>query len=183
MIKILGKIIVLICFNLTLLQAGSVTSTVESTEILQGESVILSITIVGQEFDTLPNIPEISGSEVLGSNRSIKSRIITVDGKATMEQTAVLMLEFRPTTNITIPAFQVSIDGEIKYTKPIEIKIVKSKPKISQEAKFLIEMNSTKESVIVGEPFVVNVYFKQKKGLNVVSIDYKEPSFKKFFSK
>lgn len=183
MIKILGKIIVLICFNLTLLQAGSVTSTVESTEILQGESVILSITIVGQEFDTLPNIPEISGSEVLGSNRSIKSRIITVDGKATMEQTAVLMLEFRPTTNITIPAFQVSIDGEIKSTKPIEIKIVKSKPKISQEAKFLIEMNSTKESVIVGEPFVVNVYFKQKKGLNVVSIDYKEPSFKKFFSK
>ena len=186
MIKTLGRLATLllfICLNLSALQAGTVTSTVESKEILQGESVLLNITIVGEEFDTLPNIPRVGGAEVLSSTRSMKTRIMTVNGKATMEQTSVLMLEFKPTTDITIPAFQMSIDGEVQSTEPIEIKIVKSKPKRKQETKFLIEMNATKGHLMVGEPLIVNIYFKQIKNVDVMSIDYKKPEFKLFFSK
>jgi len=166
-----------------MLYAGKITSHVEYKEILQGESVILTITIVGEEFDTLPNIPRIGGAKVLGSNRSMKTRILTVKGKAVMEQTSILMLEFRPTTSLIIPAFQMMIDGELKSTESIKISIVKSKPKRDEEIKFLIEMNSTKERVMVGEPLVVNVFFKQRIDVNVVSIDYQEPPFKAFFSK
>jgi hypothetical protein len=166
-----------------MLYAGKITSHVASKEILQGESVILTITIVGEEFDTLPNIPRIGGAKVLGSNRSMKTRILTVNGKAVMEQTSILMLEFRPTTALIIPAFQMMIDGELKSTEPIEINIVKTKPTSDEESKFLIEMNSTKEHIMVGEPLVVNVFFKQKTDVDVVSIDYKEPPFKAFFSK
>lgn len=183
MIKTLGSILLLLYLNLTVLYAGKITSHVASKEILKGESVILTITIVGEEFETLPNIPRIGGAKVLGSNRSMKTRILTVEGKAVMEQTSILMLEFRPTTDLTIPAFQMMIDGELKSTQPIDISIVTSKPKREEESDFLIEMNSTKERVMVGEPLVVNVFFKQKTDVDVVSIDYQEPPFKAFFSK
>ena len=183
MTRTLGSLLFIIYLNLTLLKAGTITSTVESKEILKGESILLTITIVGQEFDTLPNIPRISGAKVLGSNRSMKTRIITVNGKAVMEQTSVLILEFRPTTDIVIPAFQMRIDNELKSSEPINIRIVSTKPKSSQEAKFLIEMNATKTSVMVGEALITNVFFKQKRGVDILSIDYKEPLFKEFFSK
>ena len=165
-----------------MLQAGSITSTVESKEILRGESVVLSIIIVGVEFDILPDIPRIGGAKILDSHRSVQTRILTVDGKAVMEQTAVFMLEFKPTTSLSIPSFQVTIDGEIKTTKSIDIKIVKERAKVEQEAKFLMEMNSTKERVMVGEPLIVNIYFKQKKNIEVKRTEYKEPSFKGFIS-
>ncbi len=183
MIKTLGSILFLLYLNLTVLYAGKITSHVASKEILKGESVLLTITIVGEEFDTLPNIPRIGGAKVLGSNRSMKTRILTVEGKVVMEQTSILILEFRPTTNLTIPAFQMMIDKELKSTKSIDISIVTSKPKREEESQFLIEMNSTKDRVMVGEPLVVNVFFKQKTDVDVVSIDYKKPPFKAFFSK
>jgi len=183
MMKILGRLSLLIAFCFGLLQAGGITSTVKSREILKGESVILTITVVGENFETLPDIPMVGGAKVLGSNRSMKTRMLIRDGKNIMEQTAILMLEFQPTTSITIPSFQVNIDGELKSTKPIDISIVKKRAKVEQKDDFLMEMNATKDSVVVGEPLVVNIYFKQKENLDVTSIDYKAPLFKSFFSK
>ncbi len=180
--RILGSILILISFNLSFLQAGSITSRVEHKEILKGESVILSIAIVGVEFDTLPDIPRIGGAKVLGSKRSVQSRILTVKGKAVMEQTAVLMLEFKPTTSLSIPSFQVTIDGELKQSEPIDITIVKERAKSQEEPKFLMEMNSTKERVMLGEPLIVNVYFKQRKNIEVKRTEYKDPIFKGFTS-
>lgn len=188
MIKNLGNffksILFIISFTFSSLDAGSITSVVESKNILKGESVILTITIIGEKYETLPNIPRIVGAEVIGSNRSTKTRVILVNGKEIMEQVSILMLEFKPTTNITIPAFQMSIDGVMKSTQPIDINIVKSKPKKKADRlNFLIEMSSSKKSATVGEPFVIHVRFKQKENVEVKSIDYKEPHFNGFFSK
>ncbi|RUM76619.1 MAG: hypothetical protein DSZ11_00335 [Sulfurovum sp.] len=180
--QILGSLLILIYFNLSWLQAGSITSTVESKEILRGESVLLSIIIVGEKFDTLPDIPRIGGAKILGSHRSVQTKLLTVDGKAVMEQTSILRLEFKPTTSVSIPSFQVTIDGEVKRTSPIDITIVKERAKEEQEAKFLMEMNATKERVMVGEPLIVNIYFKQKKNIEVKRTEYKDPSFQGFIS-
>jgi len=74
--QILGSLLILIYFNLSWLQAGSITSTVESKEILRGESVLLSIIIVGEKFDTLPDIPRIGGAKILGSHRSVQTKLM-----------------------------------------------------------------------------------------------------------
>jgi hypothetical protein len=180
MIRILGSIFLLLT---SILYAGSIEANVDSDEVFPGESVILTISIVGEDIKSLPNIPSIGGATVINSSRRSGSSFSSVNGKAKMEVTESLILEFIPEHNMTIPSFQVKVDGKIESSRPIEIKISKEKKRTVLSEKFALDMELSKREAFIGEPIIAIVKFRQKRGISVLDIEYKQPKFKGFFSK
>jgi hypothetical protein len=48
---------------------------------------------------------------------------------------------------------------------------------------FALDMELSKTEVFVGEPIIAKIKFRQKKGINLLDIEYQQPKFKGFFSK
>ena len=162
---------------------GSAEVSVSESEIYRGESAFLTISIVSnQKSDTLPKIEEIAGSAVLDSRRTSNSQYMELKGQCLMKHIETLTLEFKPLKSISIPSFAFMIDGEQKVTKSIALNVLATKRK-AKNSYFLIEMNSNKSNVYLGESFVVSVVFKQQKELDIMKIEYVKPRFKEFFSK
>ena len=178
--KILGSFFLSIGF----LMAGSITATVDSTKVLEGDSVMLTLAVTGQDNAVIPDIEEINGEKVFNIQRRSRSNFVYVNGKSSMERTQILMLEFRPKSNMTIPSFSVKVDGEIKKTNPIDITLLKSSSGVKRASKdFSLDIQMEKTKFYLGEPMVLNVYFKQRTNLDVLQIEYTPPKFKDFFSK
>jgi hypothetical protein len=166
------------------LGAGSIDAHVDREKIYRGESVILTISIVGDDIQSLPDIPTIGEAKVIYSNRKGGTNLIYLNGKAKMQLLESLILEFRPKKDMVIPSFQIEVDGEIKSTKSIEIKVSQEKKKsIISSDNFSLDMKLSKTKMFLGEPIVATVKFRQKKSINVLKIEYKMPEFNGFFSK
>lgn len=180
MFRILGSFLLFISF----LSAGSITATVDSTNVVEGDSVMLTLAVTGQDSAVIPDIEEISGEKVFNIQRRSSSNFVYVNGKSSMERTQLLMLEFRPTSDMTIPSFSVKVDGKVESTNAINIKILKPATGTKRATKdFALDIQVEKLKFYLGEPIVLNLYFKQRTNLNVMQIDYTAPAFKDFFSK
>jgi hypothetical protein len=185
MIKILGKRVVLwLCFATGMVQAGSVEAMVDEHEVAKGESVLFSITVVGEESDPLPELSDINGYKIEQITRNRGSDFVHIDGKSVMQTTTTITYEFKPQFNMTIPAFQVMVDGKVETTEAISLRVVEkrvgSKPKNKY---FSLEMRLNKENAYVGEPLVATVIFRQNSKINLMELDYKKPPFTNFFAK
>ena len=178
--KILGSFILFITF----LSAGSITATVDTAEVLKGDSVMLTLTVTGKDASEIPNIEEINGQKVFNIQRRMSSNFVHVNGVSSMEKTQMLMLEFRPDANMTIPSFSVKVDGKVAGSKPIKVTVMKLSKGMKHENKdFALDMKLEKTKFHLGESIVLNLYFKQRSNLDVLQIDYTPPAFKAFFSK
>jgi hypothetical protein len=179
--KILGSLLLL---GLTFLSAGNITATVDTEEIIEGDSVLLTLSVVGKNIDNIPDIEEINGVKVESVQRRSGTNFVHVNGVSSMEHTQILILEFRPDQNMTIPAFSAKVDGEIKSTNPINVTISKSATGMKRSTKhFSLDVQLSKSTFYLGESIVLNVYFKQRTQIDVMQIDYTPPKFKDFFSK
>jgi len=167
------------------LSAGSFTATVDSTEVAKGDSVLLTLTVTGVDVDEIPDIPEIDGKKVLNIKRPpLVSNFVTVDGKSRMEKTHLMIMEFRPDSEMLIPSFSAMVDGEMKVTQPIKVKIVEPVEGMKRATKdFALDIKVEKSKFYLGEPIILHLYFKQRKHIDVMKIDYTPPAFKDFFSK
>lgn len=168
----------------TFLYAGSVKATISEIEVVKGDPVLLTITVVGSKSDSLPNIKEIAGVPVIGITRGGSSSYIHVNGQSKMEHTQTLTLEFVPERNMTIPAFQLQVDGVIKSTDVIELIVIdKVTGAKKSNVNFSLAIKSSKSKVYLGESFLITVYFKQRTIIDLMHIDYHPPAFKDFFNK
>jgi len=179
--KILGSLCVFISF----LSAGSITATVDSTEVVEGDSVLLTLAVTGENVDIIPDIPEIDGKKVFNIKRPpMLSNYVSVNGKSHMEKTHLMIMEFRPDSEMLIPSFSAMVDGKMEVTKPIKVKVLKAVKGMKRETKdFSLDIKIEKSKFYVGEPIVLNLYFKQRINSDVVKIEYAPPAFKEFFSK
>jgi len=181
MIQILGSILLFLIP--TLMYAGSIEAHVDSDEVFPGDSVILTISVVGEDIKSLPDIPSVGGAKVVNSSRRSGSSFTSINGKAKMEVTESLILEFVPEHNMTVPSFQVKVDGKIESSEAIDIKVTKEKKRTVLSENFALDMELSKTEAFVGEPIIATVKFRQKRGVHVVDIEYQQPKFKGFFSK
>lgn len=180
MYKILGSLV--LC--LTFLSAGKITATVDSREVLEGDSVLLTLSVTGKNIDTVPQMNEISGYKVFNTQRRSSTNFVHTNGVSRMEKTQILMMEFRPDANMTIPSFSVKVDGQMESSEAIEIKVLKSATGMKREtADFSLDITMNKEKFYLGESIILNLYFKQRNNIDVMQIDYTPPAFKEFFSK
>ncbi len=166
------------------LQADSVEATVNAQEVVIGNPVQLSIKAVGKAV-AFPNINQINGMNVTSSGSSQSSSMsITSQGMVSRIHTVRTYL-FVPNRDMIIPSYTVNISGTKHKTNPIQIKVVQSKaPTVQNNSKFSFVLKSDKQSVYVGESFVVTLYISVSNALRGMQIgNLVEPSSQDFFIK
>lgn len=182
MLRILGSLFIGL-LTMNALHAGIVEATVDKSKVVRGDSVQLSITVMGEEFDNLPDIPTIAGVDVLNSQRSQGSRYSYINGESKSEQSETLILEFEPDKNVTIPPFKFEVDGKMEESEPILIEVVEPSNQIISTQKFSLDLELDKKSVALGEPIIATVHLRERRDADVMRREYQHPSFKSFFSK
>lgn len=182
MIKILGSLLLLL-FLSTVIKAGSLKASVDATTVQRGDTVLLSLTVVAEKSERLPDIDEIEGVKV-SVRRHQGYTFVQINGENKMEHTQTMTLEFKPFKSMTIPSFKVEVDGELKSTSPILLTVVDTVAGTKRESEyFSLEMKLNGAKFFLGEPIVATVYFKQKTAVEIMRLEYDKPQFKAFFTK
>ena len=168
----------------TLLNAASVEATLSTTEVVQGNMVQLKIKAIGNRA-AFPDISEIGGSQVVGRHKGQNNSFTYINGVMKNVRSTSLVLTFAPQHDTIVPSYSINIDGTVYKTDPIALKVVKgTAPKMLQDNKFSLQMRSDKNSVMVGEPVLVTVYFSLENGVRLSeNPQYDAPVFKGFFTK
>ena len=164
--------------------AGSIEANVDTTELLRGDGVLLTITVVGEKSERLPDIDEINGIKVDSVTRHTGSNFIQVNGENRMEHTQTMTLEFKPLQSMTIPAFQIEVDGKVETTSAIALNVVETLSESKRKnPHFAMEIKLDKTKLYLGEPILATVYFKQRTVIDIMRLEYEKPEFKDFFNK
>jgi hypothetical protein len=177
----LGKVLVIIAASFQYLWSASVEAKVSSMEIVSGNAVQLRIIATGDNVN-FPDIQTIDGYKVAGTHTGNSSSYSFINGSMKSQHSTTKTLTFFPTKNMTIPSYEVEIEGKGYKTKPIAITIVNSNAPIGQSNDmFSLQMRTNKTKVMVGESLMVTVYFSLKNGVRLSQdIQYTAPSFPGF---
>jgi len=177
----LGKVLLVITLAVQSLWSDGVEAIVSSTEVVNGNPVQLRIKATGDDAQ-FPDIQMIDGHSVVGTNSGSSSSYSYINGKMKSQYTTTKTYTFIPTQNVSIPSYEVKIDGKSYKTQPIEIKMVKSNATVGQSNDiFSLQMHANKTKVMVGESLMVTVYFSLKNGVRLSQdIQYTAPSFSGF---
>ena len=177
----LGKVLVIIAVSFQYLWSASVEATVSSMEVVSGNAVQLRIIATGDKVK-FPDIQTIDGYKVEGTHTGNSSSYSYVNGSMKSQHSTTKTLTFFPTKNMTIPSYEVEIEGKDHKTKPIAITMVRSNAPVGQNNNmFSLQMRANKTKVMVGESLMVTVYFSLKNGVRLSQdIQYTAPSFSGF---
>ena len=179
--KLLFLILVLSTFGYANDDKPGAKSIVPNTKIVAGDIVKLRIMATGN-IVVFPNIEKIDGVKVLSHNKRV-TNVATYDYGELKKERTILILTFAPQKNMTIPSYEVEIDGRIYKTKPVKLKVKNSNTSnINANHIFSMKLKANKKSVVLGEEFLVTVYFSLQKGVIITHKPrYDRPEFKGFF--
>jgi len=184
MVKLLFVLFSIHYLLITNLSAANVKASVNTQEVVQGNTVQFSIEASGGSA-AFPNIREINGIDVsdLGTSTST-SMSIGING-VKRESKTIRRYQFIPNKNMVIPSYNVRIGSKNLKTKAIQIKVVKSTASTMHSGNtYSFEMKSNKKSMVVGESFIVTLYLSLAESLGVQQVsEYVEPSSAGFFFK
>ncbi len=173
--KNLGKIIL---FFLTLLPLrADVNVSVDKERVTRGERIVFTLRITGEGEVRIPPFDELCGYGIEGKSQS--RRDVFAKGKRAQEIS--LTYEFMPQRSCVIEAFPVSVNDVETMTKPINITV--SKMSISKNEPFIVELETDKESVYVGEPFEMKVHFKERQNIDSIAESISLPESKNIWIK
>jgi len=177
----LGKVVWIIALSFQWVWSASVEATVSNTEVVSGNTVQLRIKAVGDDA-VFPDIQMIDGHKVIGTNSGSSSSYSFINGDMKSEHATTKTFSFVPTKDMTIPSYDIEIDGKVYKTDPIKIRIVKSNAPVGQNSDlFSLQMRANKTKVMVGESLMVTVYFSLKNGVRLSQdIQYTQPTFPGF---
>lgn len=156
-------------------------SIVPNTKIVAGDIVKLRIMATGN-IVVFPNIEKIDGVKVLSHNKRV-TNVATYDYGELKKERTILILTFAPQKDMIIPSYEVEIDGRVYKTKPVKLKVKNANTSnINGNHIFSMKLKSNKKSVVLGEVFLVTVYFSLQKGVIISNKPrYNRPEFKGFF--
>jgi len=152
---------------------------ISEKNIVAGDIVELKIRAIGQRA-VFPDIKEIDGVKVLTQIERVTNMHTYSHGVLKRERTS-LFVTFSPQKDMTIPSYEVEIDGKLYKTEPIELKM-KDTQNGNNIQVFSLKLKSTKKSVRVGEAFLVTVSLSLLHGVSISKkLQYSRPKFKGFF--
>ncbi len=171
----LGKI-VFTCILATGLLHAKLTVFVDTDKVTIGEQVRFGITAEGDDV-VPPQVESICGEDIVSTSTS--TSVQGINGVFSKKQTFEYL--FVPTKSCTIEPIEVIVDGVKEMTKPVDITV--SPVTITKNSRFILQLETDKKRVYVGEPFTLTVIFKQKHGANAVDSKFTLPSMKNFWVK
>ena len=155
----LGKLVIVYILSVGLTFAASVKATVDTVEVFKGNPVTLHIKATGNDV-VLPRITTVADAPVIGISKSTSRNLSIANGSLHSEKTVTHAIQFVPEDDMTIPSFTVQINGTEYQTDTIDIKVVTSQSASNQSTDlFSLQIQANKTKVMVGESFVVTVYF------------------------
>lgn len=141
--------------------ASSLTASLDRDTVEAGESVTLTLAFENATLPSVPNLPPISGITVAGVAQSREFTI--VNGQSTAKLSFNYTLVTAQPGEITIPAFQIRVDGGNLMSNPLKLKVVKSgtgtTADVVNKTAFL-KLIVSKTNLFVGEvlPVDMNLY-------------------------
>ena len=168
---------VMLLFFATLLSASDVSISVDKRQIYQGDSVSFTISAKGDSVE-FPKVDKIGNFDV--QDRGTSYNIVMINGN--LSKTRKKTYTFMPESNVTIPSFDVKVDGNIVKTKPIDIVVVKPSAQ-SGGAPFSVKMKLSKTSAMVGEPVKLDIIFKQRRDAKADRLNITPPQLQDFWAK
>lgn len=168
----------------SMLHADSVEAKLSTTEVVEGNPVMLQIKAVGDEV-VFPDITDIAGVPVTGSSTQRSSNFTYINGNLQGEKSTTRVLRFLPKKNMKIPSFTVMINGKPYRTEPIELKLVKSKaPQMKQSVFYEFVLKTDKKEVMVGESFVMTLFVSVSDRVQGAKLDqFHDPLMEGFYVK
>jgi len=173
--KNLGKLIV--CFLLPLSLMAEVKVSVDKSQVTPGEEVTFTLRVQGVGKVSVPPLDSICGVQVEG--RAQRNQEVINNGER--KQEIALMYTFRPAKSCIVESFAVTVNNEEFMTKPLNVKV--SKMSITKNSPFIVTLKANKKSVYVGEPFEMDVAFKQQQGLPTLGDSISLPESKNIWVK
>ena len=153
-----------------------------STEVIEGNPLEVQIVAEGKNI-LFPNIDNVGGFPVEGNSVTSKLESSYINGTFSSKSLKTLRFNFYPETDMTIPAFKVTIEGKVYQTKPTKIHVIKPSAVTAKSVDgYTLRIKSNKKEVYVGEPFIVTVDFFEPRNSAVAKVEYTPPQFKAFFS-
>ena len=175
---------ILICLLSTLIWAEStVNVTVDRNRIIEGDSIILTITAknIKSEPDVrLPNLQEFK--IVSGPSQSSSTNVQFVNGKVTKSSTTTLSWTLVPikTGKLTIPAMVIKAGKQSFTSSPVSITVLKREDLQTEfVSQFFIEAELDNKTPYRGEQVILTYTLYTK--VDVTSFDDELPKFKGFW--
>jgi len=167
----------------TMLHAASVKATVNTVEVVKGNPVTLRIKATGGSAK-FPKFLMVGGTPVTGQSSSSSRNLSMINGKVTSEQSVTKVIQFIPDHNMTIPSYRITIDGAQYDTRTIDIKVVKaSRATNTANGLFSLEIRASKSKVMVGESFMLTVYFSLRNDVRLSEeVQYTQPDLSDFIA-
>ena len=167
----------------TLLNAASVRATVNTIEVVKGNPVTLRIKATGGSAQ-FPKFLMVGDVPVSGQSTSSSRNLSMINGKVSSEQSTTKVIRFTPEHNMTIPSYSVTIDGKKYATETIDIKVGKaSHTANTANGIFSLEMRTSKNKVMVGESFMLTVYFSLRNNVRLSKeVQYTQPNLTDFIA-
>jgi len=172
----LGKVILLILFTAALFGANA-TTVINTPAIYKGDSATFTIKATGDNIE-FPEIEQIEGFPVM--QRGTSSSYTNINGKTS--STIARTYLFKPTKDVTIPPFTLTIDGKSYTTQAKKISVLKPQANKSGDP-YLLELNVTKNHLKVGESTQLKIIYKQRVDAKVDRVAISEPKIENFWVK
>ena len=172
--KLFGKILILLTINLYLIAGVEVV--VNKQKIVKGQTLIFTINAIGTKVK-FPQIDGVEGESIIGRTKQHYTSIINGVTLTKISQKYML----KPEKSITIPSFEVEIDGKIEKTKTIKIEVVKATQ--TKDPDFSLKLFTNKKEAFVGEPILLTVLFTKRINKQTVNEQYLHPQMKGFWTK
>lgn len=173
--KNLGKIL-LTLFLTPLFLHADVKAYVDTSEVSLGEIVTLSLTIIGEDVQK-PKLFTLCESDIISSSSQTSIQMVNLDYK----KSYTLSYQFMPKKSCVIEPIEVKVDSKVEKTEPITIE-VKAVGKRA-DSNFELTLSSSKRELYVGEPFDIELLFKQKRSAEALDSKFLPPEFKGFWIK
>ncbi len=160
---------------------SSVKAKVDDTNVVRGDSVELVLEVEGDSVE-FPNITMVGDYQVQRVSSLTKSAYKIINNQSSAQIIKQQTITFTPDKNMTIPSFEIVVDGQKLHTNPIELTISKSSaPSVS--SKFNLTMLQSKDKIYLGEPILLSIYFSVEDGVDLMDFRSEQPQLQGFIVK
>ena len=151
-------------------QAIAVTAKLTETNIFEGESVRLDVSVSGQSVNTVSPVqmPAIDGLRWLSNSSGQSTNYTYINGRPSITYTYNFHFIAQKPGNYTFPPLDVNVNGEFYKTEPIAFKVLDPQAaeagNAEQAPDIYVRLEPSTSSPVVGQMIIADIvlYFKSE---------------------
>jgi len=169
-----GRVILLLLALIPL--AAEVKVSVDENPVITGESVEMTIEAEGEDI----RFPDIATIDEYNVTTEGMQRFERLEENRTVVKW-IKLFAFTPKKSVTIPSYEVVVDGKVEKTNPLFVQVQPAGKRISDD--FKIEMETSRTTAYVGQMVDVTIRFREKRDIPVMNVDFVPIRYENFWVK